>query len=65
MRLELKRLELKPEAFEDVREWTRKDPGQLKRLWRLIDAAMRAPFEGPGKPEPLKGDLSGCWSRRN
>ncbi len=36
----------------------------LKRLNQLIKEVMRFPFEGIGKPEPLKGDLSGYWSRR-
>ncbi|MFT5465828.1 MAG: toxin YoeB [Verrucomicrobiales bacterium] len=58
------RLELKPEAFDDIREWTAKEPRKLKRVWDLIEATLRNPFQGPGKPEPLKGDLSGCWSRR-
>jgi toxin YoeB len=36
----------------------------LKRLNQLIQDTLRTPFEGIGKPEPLKGDLSGYWSRR-
>ena len=36
----------------------------LKRINLLIRDATRTPFEGIGKPEPLRGDLSGCWSRR-
>lgn len=35
-----------------------------KRLNRLIGESLRTPFEGTGKPEPLKENLSGCWSRR-
>lgn len=35
-----------------------------KRLNRLIRESLRTPFEGMGKPEPLKENLSGCWSRR-
>jgi toxin YoeB len=36
----------------------------LRRIHRLIQETMREPFEGIGKPEPLKGQLSGYWSRR-
>ncbi len=36
----------------------------VKRINQLIQDTLRAPFEGIGKPEPLKGDLSGYWSRR-
>jgi toxin YoeB len=36
----------------------------LKRINQLIQDVLRAPFEGIGKPEPLRGDLSGYWSRR-
>ena len=34
------------------------------RALRLVEATMRDPFDGPGKPERLRGKLSGCWSRR-
>ena len=42
----------------------RADKKTLKRINLLIDAALRDPFEGIGKPEPLLGNLSGYWSRR-
>ena len=44
--------------------WQGQDKKTLKRINLLIDAARRDPFEGIGKPEPLKGDLTGWWSRR-
>ncbi|PIV91397.1 MAG: Txe/YoeB family addiction module toxin, partial [Gallionellales bacterium CG17_big_fil_post_rev_8_21_14_2_50_54_146] len=40
------------------------DKKTLKRINQLINEAARSPFEGIGKPEPLRGDLSGFWSRR-
>lgn len=40
------------------------DPKVWKRLNRLIRESLRTPFEGTGKPEPLKENLSGYWSRR-
>ena len=36
----------------------------IKRINQLIKESSRSPFEGIGKPEPLKGELAGCWSRR-
>lgn len=53
------------DAWEDYLWW--QAPGRDKGLARvneLIKAASRVPFKGIGKPEPLKGDLSGWWSRR-
>ncbi|WP_118136061.1 Txe/YoeB family addiction module toxin [Oceanicella sp. SM1341] len=52
-------------AWEDYLAW--QAPGNEKGLERvntLIGAARRRPFEGIGKPEPLRGDLTGWWSRR-
>jgi toxin YoeB len=40
------------------------DPKWLLRLNGLIEACRRTPFKGSGKPEPLRGELSGLWSRR-
>ena len=44
--------------------WQSQDKKTLKRINLLIRDMQRAPFEGIGKPEPLKGNLSGWWSRR-
>jgi toxin YoeB len=44
--------------------WATADKKMLRRLLRLIEGARRAPFEGVGKPEPLRRNLSGLWSRR-
>ena len=44
--------------------WQDQDKKTLKRINLLITAAAREPFAGIGKPEPLRGDLSGYWSRR-
>lgn len=51
-------------AWEDYLHWAGTDPKTLKRLNALIEACRRTPFTGTGKPEPLKGDLKGWWSRR-
>ena len=52
------------EAWIDYIYWQTQDKKTLKRINNLIKNTERNPFEGIGKPEPLKGDLSGFWSRR-
>ena len=51
-------------AWEDYQYWQTQDKKTLKRINLLIQDAMRSPFEGIGKPEPLRENLSGFWSRR-
>ena len=51
-------------AWSDYLYWQSQDKKLLKRINELIKAAEREPFSGIGKPEPLKGELSGFWSRR-
>lgn len=51
-------------GWEDYLYWQANDLNVLERLNGLIRECMRTPFKGTGKPEPLKGDLRGCWSRR-
>lgn len=51
-------------AWEDYLYWQQTDKKTLKRLNELIKECMRTPFEGRGKPEALKNNLSGYWSRR-
>ena len=53
-----------PDAFEHDVHWQDRDKAMLSKLNRLIRDCQRHPFEGIGKPEPLKGDYSGWWSRR-
>jgi len=53
-----------PAAWGDYLYWQGQDKKTLKRINQLINEAARSPFEGIGKPEPLRGDLSGFWSRR-
>ena len=53
-----------PEFREDLRFWIRTDRKTSPRVLELIEAVLRDPFEGIGKPEPLKFYLRGCWSRR-
>ena len=51
-------------AWQDYLWFQEQNPQLLKRINALIKDAQRNPFAGLGKPEPLKGDLSGYWSRR-
>ncbi|CDH26873.1 Txe/YoeB family addiction module toxin [Xenorhabdus bovienii] len=51
-------------AWEDYLYWQQTDKAILKRINQLIKDISRQPFEGIGKPEPLKHNLSGFWSRR-
>ena len=52
------------QAWEDYLYWQKTDKKLLERINVLIKEASRSPFEGIGKPEPLKNALSGYWSRR-
>jgi toxin YoeB len=53
-----------PEFREDLRYWIKTDRKTALRAFDLIEAIIRDPFEGIGKPEPLRHLLSGAWSRR-
>jgi len=52
------------ESWEDYLYWQKNDKKTLQRINFLIKEILRDPFTGIGKPEPLKHQLSGCWSRR-
>jgi len=51
-------------SWEEYLFWQQNDKKMLKRVNELIKAIKREPYEGIGKPEPLKFDLAGYWSRR-
>ena len=53
-----------PEFIDDLRYWVETDRKVAMRAFDLIEAVMRDPFVGIGKPEPLKYLLAGTWSRR-
>ena len=53
-----------PDGWDDYLHWQAADKAMLRKLNRLIEECLRHPFEGTGKPEPLKGDLAGLCSRR-
>jgi toxin YoeB len=51
-------------SWSDYLYWQGQDKKTLKRVNKLIEEVLRSPFEGIGKPEPLKENLAGFWSRR-
>ncbi|MBM3736358.1 MAG: Txe/YoeB family addiction module toxin [Acidobacteria bacterium] len=60
----MRSIEFDPAAFEDLAWWAQQDRNQAIRIIRLVADTQRDPFVGIGKPEPLKHELAGCWSRR-
>ncbi len=52
------------EFREDLRYWVETDRSTTRRIFELIEAVLKDPFHGVGKPEPLKYVLAGAWSRR-
>jgi len=51
-------------SWDDYTSWLTEDKNMLKKINELIKEIQRTPFQGKGKPEPLKYDLAGYWSRR-
>lgn len=52
------------DAWEDYLHWQQTDKSMLRKINQLIKEISRTPFDGTGKPEPLKENLAGFWSRR-
>jgi len=57
-------LEFDTTAFEDLAWWIQQDRNKALRIVSLIKEVQREPFIGIGKPEPLRHEMKGCWSRR-
>jgi len=57
-------LEFDQDAIEDLSYWVKKDRRKAEKILNLVQEIARDPFNGTGKPEPLKYSLAGCWSRR-
>jgi toxin YoeB len=53
-----------PTALDDLRYWLKTDKRQAERVLAILEEIRRTPFAGTGKPEPLRFQLAGCWSRR-
>ena len=60
----MKLISFTPTAFSEYNEWLKTSPDIALKLVELIRAISRDPFKGLGKPEPLKGNYKGFWSRR-
>lgn len=60
----MKAIAFSPEAFKEYNDWFSTDVQIVERIRLLIRDISREPFKGLGKPEPLKGNYSGYWSRR-
>ena len=60
----MRKILLEKNAIEDFEYWSKKDKIILKKIAKLFVAISKHPFGGIGKPELLKGDLNGYWSRR-
>ncbi len=58
------KLTFQDEGWEDYLHWQAQDRKMLKKINGLIKECLRTPFTGTGKPEPLRGEMSGWWSRR-
>lgn len=58
------KIQFSENAWEDYLYWQKTDKAIVKRINGLIHEIQRSPFDGIGKPEPLKHALSGFWSRR-
>jgi len=59
-----KSLEFDKNAIEDLSYWVKTDRRKTEKILILVQEIGEHPFQGTGKPEPLKYELSGCWSRR-
>lgn len=62
--MKIKYINWKYEAWEEYLTWQKEDKKSFSRINKLIIDIKRSPFEGIGKPEPLKENLAGLWSRR-
>jgi toxin YoeB len=60
----MRRIILEATAIEDIYYFGKNDPKLLKKISELLNAIAKEPFTGIGKPEPLRGNLQGFWSRR-
>ncbi len=60
----MRNIEFVPKAFFEYRKWIETDRRTALRISDLINDILRTPFDGIGKPEPLKHQFKGCWSRR-
>jgi toxin YoeB len=60
----LKKIIFDRNAIEDLKFWIKDDRKKAIKILELINISVKTPFKGIGKPEPLKYEFQGCWSRR-
>jgi toxin YoeB len=60
----MRAIQFSPAAFRELEDWGRLDWRRQQKILVLIQQVAREPFTGLGKPEPLRHQFSGCWSRR-
>lgn len=60
----MRKIIIEPDALEDMGWWIKNNPKIMVKIYEIISNTIRTPFAGLGKPEPLKSDFSGYWSRR-
>lgn len=60
----MKKLLFTPVAFDQYNQWQQENKQVFNKLKKLLIETAKTPFEGTGKPELLKHDYAGCWSRR-
>ena len=60
----MRNIEFTPKSFEEFQQWVETDKKMAIRIGDLIRDSIRDPFKGIGKPEPLRYDFAGFWSRR-
>ncbi|TAF26373.1 MAG: Txe/YoeB family addiction module toxin [Runella slithyformis] len=60
----MRNISIRPEAWEELKFWIEEKPKVALRIHRILNECCRTPFEGIGKPEPLKGNFKNKWSRR-
>ena len=60
----MRRVQFEHLAYDHFIEWETSDKKIFRKIAELVAESRRTPFKGKGKPEPLKGNLKGCWSRR-
>ena len=60
----MRRIVFDGSALEDLQYWIKNEPKFARKIVELLEETIKSPFSGTGKPEPLKHDLKGFWSRR-
>lgn len=60
----MRKIKFENEALKELDEWIKIHPRTASKILDMLQEVCKTPFEGKGKPEPLKHDFKGCWSRR-